>query len=125
MIGVRRALVAGVLTLGLVVVPGAEGAANPLLSGSVSNNSSLAGATSVAVSGHHAYTTAYAAGELTAVDISNRTQPAVAGSSAFSTALLNASTVNIAGGFAYVVSKNRNGALPARAVPDVPGRKQR
>ena len=82
---------------------------NPALVGSVSDSVNLPGATAVAVSGSYAYTTAYAAGRLTAVNISNPAAPVLAGESASSNALLNASTVNISGGFAYVASKNRNG----------------
>ncbi len=104
----RALLLAAVLALGLVLAP-AAGATTPLLTGTVSNASNLSGATSVAISGHYAYTTSYASGQLTAVDISNPSNPVVAGSSPSATYLMNASTVNIAGGFAYVASKNRNG----------------
>jgi hypothetical protein len=86
----------------------ASAAGTPTLVGSVSSNTDLSGATSVAVSGHYAYSTAYWAGELTAVDISNPTHPVIAGHSASSSTLENADTVAIAGGYAYVVSKNRN-----------------
>ena len=105
----RAALVALVSILALVVPAAASAATNPSLTGSVSDPVNLSGATAVAVSGHYAYTTAYAAGRLTAVDISNPASPVVAGESASSSALLDASTVNISGGLAYVVSKNRNG----------------
>ncbi len=106
---VRKLVTAAILVLGLVVVPAAGATTGPGLSGSISADPNLSGATSVAISGHYAYTTAYFAGELTAVDFSNPAAPVVSGSSAFSNGLLNASTVNIAGGYAYVVSKNRNG----------------
>ncbi len=95
--------------LALVVVPVAGATTGPGLSASVSNDPNLSGTTSVAISGHYAYTTAYFAGELTAVDFSNPASPVVSGSSAFANGLLDAATVNIAGGYAYVVSKNRNG----------------
>ncbi len=62
----------------------------------------------MAVSGHYAYTTAYWAGQLTAVDISNPAAPTVVGSSASAPSLENAVTVAISGNYAYVVSKNRN-----------------
>jgi hypothetical protein len=83
---------------------------NPSLTGSVSDAVQLSGATSVAVSGTIAYTTDYAGGQVTAVDISNPANPVVVGTSGTAqTYLQNASTINIANGFAYVVSKNRNG----------------
>src|SRR5262249_51716200 len=79
------------------------------IAGLVSNATDLSGSTAVAVAGNYAYTTAYAAGDLTAVDISNPAAPAVAGDSgATSGSLLNSSNIAIAGGYAYVVSKNRN-----------------
>jgi hypothetical protein len=106
---VRKLLAATIFVLALVVAPAAAATTGPGLSGSISTDPNLSGATSVAISGHYAYTTAYFAGELTAVDFSNPATPVVAGSSAFSNGLLDASTVNIAGGYAYVVSKNRNG----------------
>ncbi len=105
----RGLLVAAVALLSLVLVPVAGAATGPGLSGFTSPDPNLAGATSVAISGNYAYTTAYSAGELTAVDFSNPAAPVVAGSSAFSTGLVGASTVNISGGYAYVASKNRNG----------------
>jgi hypothetical protein len=93
---------------GLVIgVPGAM-AASPVLVGSVGNNSSLSAASSVAVSGNYAYSTAYEGGVLTAVDISNPAAPVVAGSSAVATSLYGGASVNIANGYAYVASKNRN-----------------
>ena len=102
-------LLAVVVVVGLVV-PGSAlaGSGAPALVGSVSDAVSLSGATSVGVSGHYAYTTAYYAGRLTAIDISNPAQPTVAGSSASAGSLLNASTVNVVGGYAYVASKNAN-----------------
>jgi hypothetical protein len=91
------------------LVPASASAATPpALVGSVSNASNLSGALSIAISGHYAYTTAYWAGQLTAVDISNPTHPAVVGSSPSAPTLENGVTVTISGGYAYVVSKNRN-----------------
>ncbi len=109
MTALRKLLVVASFALGLMMAPAASATSGPGLSGFVSGDPNLAGATSVAISGHYAYTTAYGAGVLTAVDFSNPAAPVVAGSSAFSTGLIAASTVNIAGGYAYVVSKNRNG----------------
>jgi hypothetical protein len=83
----------------------ANGAVNPVLSGSLADSVTLPGATAVAVSGHYAYVTGHYAGRLVAVDISNPLEPVIAGESE---ALTNATTVNIVGGYAYVVSKNRN-----------------
>jgi hypothetical protein len=88
--------------------PSASAATSPVLAGAVSDSSALAGATSVATSGKYAYTTAYSAGTLTAIDISDPAHPFVSGASPSATSLLNASTVNIAGGYAFVASKNRN-----------------
>jgi hypothetical protein len=89
---------------------GAWAVTGPLLSGSVSDSTStLPGVTSVAVVGHYAYVTDYYAGRLTAIDISNPSSPTIVGSSPSSNELMNASTVNVAGGYAYVASKNRNG----------------
>jgi hypothetical protein len=87
----------------------AQAVVNPVLSGSLSDSATMPGSTAVAVAGHYAYVTGYYAGKLVAIDISNPSAPAIAGASAASNGLLNASTVNIAGGYAYVVSKNRNG----------------
>ena len=92
----------------------ASAATGPTLVGSVSDPVNLAGATSLAISGHYAYTTAYYAGELTAVDISNPALPTIAGHSVSpsvdprATNVLNATTVTLANGYAYVVSKNAN-----------------
>jgi hypothetical protein len=94
---------------------------NPALAGSVSNGSSLSGATAVAVAGNYAYTTAYWAGTLTAIDVSNPAQTQIAGQSAFSTNLVNASTVNVANGYAYVVSKNGNQAQGTKKNDDGTG----
>jgi hypothetical protein len=93
--------------LGLAVT--AWAGTGPSLIGSTTDQVVLSGVTSVAVSGNYAYTTGYYDGVLTAIDISNPAQPVIAGSSVPTTTLLNGSTVNIAGGYAYVASKNRNG----------------
>jgi len=87
----------------------AEAVVNPLVSGWISDSVTLPGTTSVAAAGHYAYVTNYYAGRLTAIDISNPALPTIAGSSEASNGLLNGSTVNIVGGYAYVASKNRNG----------------
>jgi hypothetical protein len=101
-------LIAAVL---LWVAPTALAAspAQPVLAGSVSNSTSLSGAVSVATSANYAYTTAYYAGALTAINISNPSSPSVAPSGPPPASSLFASTnVTIAGGYAFVVSKNRN-----------------
>jgi streptogramin lyase len=105
-----RASIAAIVVAAMALGPAsAEAAVNPVLSGWVSDSVTLPGTTAVALAGHFAYVTNYYAGRLTAIDISNPAAPVIAGSSEASNGLLNASTVNIAGGYAYVVSKNRNG----------------
>jgi hypothetical protein len=88
----------------------AKATVNPVLTGSVSNSTTLPGVDSVAVAGSYAYVTDYYAGRLSAIDMSLPSAPFIAGSSASSSDLMNGDTVNIAGGYAFVVSKNRNGA---------------
>ena len=109
-------LVASAASALVLTSPGAAFAgANPSVVGSVADASTLPGATSVAVSGTHAYTTAYFAGTLASIDISNPARPLVAGESASTKGMLASSTVNIASGYAYVASKNRNGPREATA----------
>ena len=90
----------------------AAGPAQPVLAGAVSNSTSLSGAVSVAASptSPYAYTTAYYAGALTAINLSNPASPFVAGSSGPppASSLFAGTNVTIAGGYAFVVSKNRN-----------------
>jgi hypothetical protein len=118
----RRLVVALVLVAVFLGVPGvALAATNPGLTGFVGNSATLSGATSAATFGTHVYTTAYFAGELTAIDVSNPTHPFISGSSASATSLLNSSTVNIAGGYAYVASKNRNGPSGSNSNDDGSG----
>lgn len=106
----RARILAGALALAVVLaVPAGASASGLTLVGSVSNSTNLTSTTSVAISGHYAYTTAYHAGQLTAVDISNPSAPVVAGSSASSSNLVGGSNVAISGTHALVVSKNRNG----------------
>ncbi len=88
--------------------PAALAVNNPVLAGSVSSSTTLAGATQVAINGTWAYTTAYSAGHLVAIDILDPAHPVIGGQSAFSNALLDSSNVTISGGLAYVASKNRN-----------------
>ena len=113
--GLRGSLPTALATLVSLVVLSAPASAlasgSPQLAGTpLSDAVNLSGATSVAVSGNIAYTTDYAGGQVTAVDISNPAFPVVVGTSGVAqTYLQNASTINIAGNFAYVVSKNRNG----------------
>jgi hypothetical protein len=117
--------------LGLIVVvsalalspTAAQAAAGPTLAGSVSDSTFLSGSVSVAVSGAFAYSPSYYAGQLTALSISNPSHPAIAGwsnlpaNSAGQTDLTAGSTINIAGGFAFVVSKNRNASPPSGGSP--------
>jgi hypothetical protein len=102
-----RSLVALVMAAALWVPSGAA-AASPSLTSFISDPVNLSGATSVAVAGNYAYTTAYYPGRLTAIAISNPANVTIAGVSASANSLFDASTVNIAGGYAYVASKNRN-----------------
>src|SRR5579872_2408328 len=89
---------------------GAIAGTGPAITGAVSDATNLSGTVSVAASGSYAYTTAYHSGELTAVNISNPASPQIAGESApfLDTNLIGGSNVAIAGGYAFVVSKNRN-----------------
>jgi hypothetical protein len=113
--GLRGSLPTVLATLVSLVALSAPASAlasgTPQLAGTpLSDALNLSGATSVAVSGTIAYVTDYAGGQVTAVDISNPAFPVVVGTSGTpQTYLDNASTINIANGFAYVVSKNRNG----------------
>jgi hypothetical protein len=94
---------------GLLVAPAsAFAAAPPALVGAVSNNTSLSGTTSVAVAGNVAYTTAYWAGKLTAIDLSSPSNPTILGSTPSTPSLENGTDVTIAGPYAFVTSKNRN-----------------
>jgi hypothetical protein len=114
--GLILALV-GVVALGAPA--SALAASGPSLSGFTNDPSpltcasscNLSGTTSVAVSGSDAYTTAYYAGKLTAINIANPANPQIVGETAFSSNLVGGSTVNIAGGYAYVASKNLNGSM--------------
>jgi hypothetical protein len=119
----RMASVAAIAVLTMTVaVTSADAVVNPVLSGSIADSTTtLPGATAVAVSGHYAYVTGYYAGKLAAIDISNPAAPVLAGASPASNGLLNASTINIAGGYAYVVSKNRNGPAESGSNDDGTG----
>jgi hypothetical protein len=92
------------------LVPGAAQAyVNPVLAGAVSDSETLPLVDAAAVAGHYAYVPDYYAGRVSAIDISLPSSPFIAGSSASSSALMNGSTINIAGGYAFVAAKNRNG----------------
>ena len=108
--GLFVSVAAAAMTLVLIVPPSPLAASTPSLIGTVSNSTTLSGVTSIAVAGNYAYATAYYPGTLTAIDVSNPGQPVVVGQSNATNNLKNASTVNIAGGYAFVASKNRNGA---------------
>src|SRR3954464_2003185 len=112
-IGVRLALFAGVSGAALAVTSTAFGAAVvPALTGSVTSSTTLAGVSSTAIgifNPNYAYATDYYRGTLSVLNISNPAQPLIVGESASASSLTNATTVNVAGGYAYVVSKNRNG----------------
>ena len=124
---VRRELRSVGLSAGLVLIlmvlspAGALAVTNPSLAGFYGDSTTMPGTTAVAVSGHYAYTTGYYAGELTAIDISNPGNPVLAGSSAARNSMLDATTVNISAGYAYVVSKNRNGTKASGSNDDGTG----
>jgi hypothetical protein len=108
---VSRARWIAVLTLAVALgIPCGATASMPSLTSFISDPVNLSGATSVAVSGNYAYTTAYYPGRLTAIDMSNPAHVVIAGMSPVANSLYDGSTVNIAGGYAYVASKNRNAA---------------
>ncbi len=119
----RMASVTAIAVLAMTLAAtSAQAVVNPVLSGSIADSTTtLPGATAVAVSGHYAYVTGYYAGKLAAIDISNPAAPTLAGASPASNGLLNASTINIAGGYAYVVSKNRNGPAESGSNDDGTG----
>jgi len=114
-----RWLFAGFIALILAAPASASAGTGPLVAGSNrSATGNLSGATSVAISGSRAYVTSYFGGQLTAVDISNPSAPAVPAATASAPSLVGADTVTISNGYAYVVSKNSNGAcLPSTNVP--------
>ncbi len=122
----RRRVALGIAALVLALAslgwaqPAAAGS-GPTLRGWTSDATYLSGATSVAVSGTHAYTTSYYAGRLTAIDISNPDSPVISGESGSDNNLLNASTITISGSYAYVVSKNRNGTVSSGSNDDGTG----
>ena len=62
----------GTLAFVLVRPPAPLAATTPSLVGTTSNSTSLSGVPAVAIAGNYAYGTAYYAGTLTAVDISDR-----------------------------------------------------
>ncbi len=117
----KIAALALVLALAALAPAGAQAVSNPALSGFLADSETLTGATAVAIVGHYAYVTDYYAGRLTAIDISNPAKPVIAGSSPPSNELLNASTVNVAGGYAFVVAKNRNGPFGSESNDDGTG----
>ena len=107
----RRGLVVLAVWLGCLLAPAMAAAQLPIV-GSVSNSGSLSGAVSVGVFGNDAYATAYWPGRLTAIDLSNPSNPAILGATAPTTSLENGTNVTFASGgghdYAFVVSKNRN-----------------
>jgi len=113
----RRTLVAALVCAGALGVPSMAAAAAPaapkLAGPAITDPVNLSGATAVAVSGQYGYVTAYNANELTAINFQNPAHPFIAGESLPtappSTTLMNGSTVNVSGGYAFVVSKNANG----------------
>jgi hypothetical protein len=118
---VRTSVLAVAIVLMAFAAANAQAAVAPALSGAVSNSTTLSGVVAVAVSGEYAYVPGYYAGKVTAIDIANPADPVVAGSSEESNELLDATTINVAGGYAYVVSKNRNGAKGSESNDDGTG----
>ena len=78
-------------------------------------------ATATAIAGRYAYVPGYSSGVVAAVDLLDPGHPAVAGTSAFASSLVNATNITIANGFAYVVSKNRNGPSGSNSNDDGTG----
>ena len=124
----RRSVRAGVLAVGLALTCGVAVAAAqsvPVILGAVANptagnyEDSLSGAVAVAAQdtsqGWYAYAPSYYNGDLTAISMANPSNPTIVGEGAPSggpTQLYGASTINIFGGVAYVVSKNLNQSCP-------------
>jgi len=93
---VSRARWIAVLTLAVALgIPCGATASMPSLTSFISDPVNLSGATSVAVSGNYAYTTAYYPGRLTAIDMSNPAHVVIAGMSPVANSLYDGSTVNI------------------------------
>jgi hypothetical protein len=113
---------------GLLALPAVASAtpAAPTLAGSISNSSpsvvsgsfpgSLSASIGLAVSGNFAYTTAYDPGQLTVLDVSDPTAPAVVAATPATSSMVGTSQVQIfnttvggvAGTYAFVVAKNQN-----------------
>lgn len=104
----RLAAKAALVAIALLGMHTQDALATPGLAGSLTDATNLPKMTSVAVAGNYAYATVYDTGRLAAIDVSSPSQPTLAGQSVATTAMLNAVTVNVSGGYAYVVSKNRN-----------------
>src|SRR5689334_18643907 len=125
-IGVRFAVFAAVFSVALFGATAALGAlVSPVLTGSVTSTTTLSGVSSTAIGGflnpNYAYAADYFRGSLSVVDISNPAQPTIVGESAGQDSMINATTVNIFGGYAYVVSKNRNGPSGSKTNDDGTG----
>ena len=119
----RFVAVVAVVAAGLLAgASDALAASGPTLAGSTQNTSTIAGADAITMGPfNYAYAAAYWNGTLTAIDVSNPFQPVVAGESAPTNGLLNASNVAVANGYAYVVSKNRNGTKTSHSNDDGSG----
>ena len=81
----------------------------------------MSGGTATAIAGRYAYVPGYYSGVVAAVDLLDPGHPAVAGTSAFASSLVDATNITIANGFAYVVSKNRNGPSGSNSNDDGTG----
>jgi hypothetical protein len=101
-------------------------AVSPVLTGSVSSSTVLSGVSATAFPGpllnqNYVYTADYFRGTLGVVDVSNPAQPTIVGESASANTMISSTTVNIFGGYAYVVSKNRNGPSGSKSNDDGTG----
>jgi hypothetical protein len=122
----RLGFVALFCVVGLCAPATGLAAVNPVFAGSVTDSLNLSGVAAAAIptgflNPNYAYVAAYSRGTVSVLDISNPAQPTIVGESAAANSLMNATTINIAGGYAYVVSKNRNGPSGSKSNDDGTG----
>lgn len=118
----RFGVSAVLVSLVLVAVSASNAVAAPVVTGSASNATTLAGADAVAVSGHFVYEVSYGSGQLNVFDMSNpASNPTLVGSTASSINMENATNVVVSGNYAFVTSKNRNQSASANSNDDGTG----